>query len=179
MAVRVVCLGNELVSDDGIGIRVGRVLRALSLPEGVSVEMHPHVGIEMLELLHADEHLILVDATVTGASPGTCRTLVVDEIEALAQRPVCCHGLGVAEVLAAARRLDPERVPLSVRLVGVEAQVLDRFGTALSPALRDALPAAVHEVLRCLGADEALLQLGEREAERWKDWEPNPIDSGE
>jgi len=178
MAVRVVCLGNELVSDDGIGIRVGRVLRELPLPDEVSVVMHPYVGIEMLDLLHADEHLILVDATVTGAPGGTCRTIVVEELESLAQRPVCCHGLGVAEVLAAARRLDPGRVPLSVRLVGVEAQVLDRFGTTLSPALREALPVAVGEVLRCIGADDALVKLGVGEAERWKDWEPDPIDSG-
>lgn len=179
MATRVVCLGNELVCDDGIGIRVGRVLRALKLPDDVIVELRPHVGLEMMQALGPEEELVLIDATVTGAPPGTCRTLVIEEIEALAQRPVCCHGLGVGELIAAAKRLDPGRVPRRVRLVGVEAQVLDRFGTSLSPALRDALPGAVVATLRCLGSASALLQQGRLEAERWKDWEPDAIETGE
>ena len=101
------------------------------------------------------------------------------DLESLAHQPLCCHGLGVAEVLAAAHRHDPQRLPRSVRLVGVEAEVLDRFGTALSPALRDALPNAVEATLRCLQADEALLQQGRVEAQRWKCWEPDPIETGE
>lgn len=179
MAYRVVCLGNELVCDDGVGIRVGRVLRALPLPDNIRVEMCPYVGIEMLGVFHGGEHLVVVDATVTGAPAGTCRTMVVDEIESLAQRPVCCHGLGVAEVLAAARRLDPARVPLSIRLVGIEASVLDRFGTRLSPPLQRALPDAVRAVLAAVHVDEALVERGAEEAERWKQWEPDPIESGQ
>ena len=31
----IVCLGNELAGDDGIGYRVGRVLKALPLPAGL------------------------------------------------------------------------------------------------------------------------------------------------
>lgn len=179
MAARVVCLGNELVCDDGIGIRVGRVLRMLPLPAGVAIEMLPFAGMELMDVLQPDEDLVLVDATVTGARPGTCRTMRVEDFESLEHRPVCCHGLGVAEVLAAARRLDPDRLPRSVRLVGVEAEVLDRFGTSLSPALREALPNAVEATLRCLGADETLVHQGRAEAERWKHWEPDAVETGE
>lgn len=179
MAWRVICLGNELVGDDGIGVRVGRVLRELPLPDGVRVEVWPHAGLDILEQVGGGEDWIVVDATVTGAPPGTCRTMDLEEIETLAHRPVCCHGLGVAEIVTAAGRLAPDRVPRSVRLVGIEAQSLNRFGTSLSPAVRDALPEAVDAVLASIGAGEPLRERGRAEAECWKQWEPDAVDTGE
>jgi Ni,Fe-hydrogenase maturation factor len=32
MSTRILCLGNELVRDDGVGIRIGRILMTLPLP---------------------------------------------------------------------------------------------------------------------------------------------------
>ena len=174
MTVRVLCLGNELVRDDGVGLRVGRILAALELPAGVRVELRRCLGMELLEQLAPDEDLVLVDATRTGAPAGACRVLTHDDVSSLALPPFCSHGVGLSEVLAVAARLTPERLPRRLVLVGVEAEVLDRYGTALSDPVRDAIPRAVDAVLEALGAPDALRRQGVALAEQRKGWDPGP-----
>jgi len=72
-----------------------------------------------------------------------------------ADHAVIGHTLGIAAVLAVAARVAPGALPRRVHAVGVEAEVLDRFGTRLSPPVRDALPEAVATVLACSGSRPA------------------------
>lgn len=176
MHARVVCLGNELVGDDGIGIRVGRVLAALRLPAGVVVDYRPGLSLELLEMIRGEERLILVDAMRTGRTPGTCVLLDLSEVDSLATLPYCSHGFGIAEVISVCRFLMPERVPPRVLVVGIEGEQLQEFSLALSPKVRNALPEAVSTVLRLVGAPAELVEAGLREAESRKDWDPDPFD---
>ena len=173
---RILCLGNEIVSDDGVGIRVGRVIDGLALPDGVTVEFSMGLGFELVESLCPGEQLIIVDAMQIGEEPGTCKVMEMSEVEALAATPFCCHGVGLAEILKLARKLAPDRVPSRMAVVGVEAAVLDRFGTTMSPAIKDAVPGAVDTVLRLAGAGDALVEQGVQRAEQLRDWEPEATD---
>ena len=92
-----------------------------------------------------------------------------------ADHAVIGHTLGIAAVLAVAARVAPGALPRRVHAVGVEAEVLDRFGTRLSPPVRDALPEAVATVLGLLGL-AARVADGEAEARRQQDWEVTPRD---
>ena len=170
---RVICLGNEMVRDDGIGVRVGRVLQRLPLPEQITVELRRMVGLELLDELRPDQALLLVDATQTGAQPGSLSVLQFAEATDLAQAPYCCHGFGLAEVLVIARRLHPERLPCRATVVGIEAEELESFGTSLSATLQTALPEAVATVLVTLKLPVELQKLGREEAAKWLDWEPS------
>ena len=173
---RILCLGNEIVSDDGIGIRVGRLLCGLELPPGVQVEFHMGLGFELIDTLRAGEQLVLVDAMQIGVAPGTCQVLQVQEVESMAETPYCCHGMGLSEILKLARRLCPERMPRRFTIVGIEALVLDRFGTTLSDELKQALPQAVATVLELVGASEELIRQGREQAQKLRDWEPEATD---
>ena len=173
---RILCLGNEIVCDDGVGVRVGRVIHGLDLPDGVVVEFSVGLGLELVESLRPGEQLIIVDAMQIGEEPGTCQVMEMSEVEALAATPFCCHGVGLAEILKLARELAPERVPRRMAVVGVEAAVLDRFGTTLSDPIKDAVPGAVATVLRLAGAGDVLVKRGVQRAEELRDWEPDPTD---
>lgn len=165
-------LGNELIGDDALGVRVARALWRLSLPEGVTVEARPALGLELVELLGAWDHVLVVDAMRTGRPPGTCEVLAIDELAALSQCPSCSHSFGVAELLTLARRLAPEADLAKVTLIGVEARQMDRFGTALSVEVRAALPRAVDEVLARVDASPALRAEGRARAEELAAWVP-------
>jgi hydrogenase maturation protease len=169
MSICVLCVGNPIARDDGIGIRVARILGACSLPAGVAVEERANLAIDVLDLLRAHERIVIVDAMTTGAPPGTCRTLDARDAADLAQLPCCCHALGLAELLRIAIALDPEPVQRQVMLVGVEAGVLDEFGTELSPAVRAALPRAVAMVLGLVGAEPAAVELAVARAQQSTD----------
>lgn len=166
-------LGNELIGDDAVGVRVARTLGRLALPEGVAVEARPALGLELVELLGAWERIVIVDAMRTGRPPGTCTTLEIEELAALAQRPSCSHSFGVVELLALARRLAPEASAAKLTIIGVEARAMDRFGTALSDEVRAALPVAVDAVLARIGAPEALRAEAREHARALADWVPS------
>jgi hydrogenase maturation protease len=122
MSICVLCVGNPIARDDGIGIRVARILGACSLPAGVAVEERANLAIDVLDLLRAHERIVIVDAMTTGAPPGTCRTLDARDAADLAQLPCCCHALGLAELLRIAIALDPEPVQ---RQVGAEPAAVE------------------------------------------------------
>ena len=170
---RVICLGNELVRDDGVGIRIGRVLKRLELPDWVSIELRGVVGLELIDELRADESLVVVDASQTGRAPGTCAVLEMSEAASLAQVPYSCHGMGLAEVLVLAAKLCPERLPPHAAVVVVECEDIESYGLTLTDAVQEALPGAVEVVLRTIGLDEGMQRRGWEEAQRWKDWAPS------
>ncbi len=150
MQTRIICLGNELVRDDGIGMRVGRVLTSLPLPPGVRVELAPHLGFNLLDVVAEADRIILVDAMSTGRPPGTCVTMEGRAIERYSAGAAASHTLGIAELMELALRLAPERAAATLHFVGVEGVAFDRYGTQLTPAVNDALPTAVEAVLRLL-----------------------------
>ena len=160
MNTRILCLGNELVRDDGVGIRVGRILSALPLPDDVRIEFTPHLGFDLLEAVQGAERLILVDAMHTGRPPGTCITLQGAAIERYAAGAAASHTVGIAELMEVAQRLAPDRDRASIIFVGIEGQAFDEYGIELTPAVRQAIPEAVTQVLRAIGANEALLAQG-------------------
>lgn len=176
MTTRILCLGNELAADDGIGIRVGRVLSTLELPADTTLEIRRRIGFELLDSLAPADELLLVDATRTGAPAGTCRVIELDEVTALASTPYCCHGVGLPELLAALATLRPDAVPKRVRVLGIEAEVTDRCSTTLTPALSKALPGAVVEALELCGASAELLAEGRRRGEEAMNWQPAPAE---
>jgi hydrogenase maturation protease len=172
-SVRVICLGNELVRDDGVGIRVGRVLKRLDLPSHVIVELRGVAGLELLDELRPDEELILVDAGQTGQAPGTCTVLEMSEAAGLSQAPYCVHGMGLAEVLRIASELYPERLPPRAAIVVIEGEDFESYDLSLTEAVKAALPDAVEIVLRTIGTEEPLQRKGRIEGEKWKEWAPS------
>lgn len=153
---RILCLGNELACDDGVAIRVGRVLARLPLPSGVELVVASAVGLDLLEAVSGTARLVVVDATVTGGRPGALTTLTGEQLQGLDSTPYCCHAIGLPELLLLAARLEPDRRAPEISFVGVEAVVLDRFGTALTPAVAATVPDAVEAVLTAIGAEPSL-----------------------
>lgn len=177
METRILCVGNELVCDDGVGVRVGRVLLELPLPPEVAVWLAPPVGLDLLDLVRFRGRLVLVDATRTGKQPGTVSLFAASEMEEWAQAPACCHLLGIPELLRLAHELEPMTTPDSVVLVGIEAEDLEHFGIELTAPVRAAIPAAVKEVLAILGADAELLRRGSEAAARAQTWVPSVLEA--
>ncbi len=156
MITRVLCLGNELVRDDGAGIRVGRMLLELPLPSTVQVELAPHLGFDLLEVVAGAEQIVLVDAMSTGRPPGACITLEGRAIEGHARGASSSHTLGIAELMELACKLAPGRPPASLTFVGIEGTAFSDYGTELSPEVEAALPEAVDAVLRAVGASDEI-----------------------
>ena len=138
-------LGNDLLSDDAIGLYVARQLqRQFAGHPSIHVRETTEMGLALLDFLTGYDAAALVDSIQTGnARPGTIHEL---DAASLKQLTGCTpHFLGVGETLALGRQLSLP-MPAQVRIFAIE--VLDPFtlGTELTPALQTALPGIVERI---------------------------------
>ncbi len=143
----IVCIGNELVADDGVGWAVYNHLRESPLPDDVRLVFLGLGGIDLLEEIDGEEVLIVVDGVQLGAPPGTIHILGWDRLPAPSPRPVSGHGIGIREAISVGRRLYPERVPQEIFLLGVEGRCFDQLGAGLTGEVALAVPEAAATVV--------------------------------
>jgi hydrogenase maturation protease len=119
----VIGVGNAMRGDDAVGLEVARLLEG-SLPPGVPVHVCEGEPVALLDLWAGCDRVILVDAMVTGAEPGTLRSF---DAAASPLPPelsgTSTHLLGVGEAIELARTLD--RLPPRVEVHAIEAGRLD------------------------------------------------------
>ncbi len=146
----VIGLGNPLVSDDSVGLRVAKALRA-RLAGGADVVVVEDYwgGLRLMEQMIGFDRAVVVDAICTGAPPGTIHHLTTDAIAT--QRSASAHDVNLPTALAFGREagahLPADR---DVFLVGIEAEDVVNFGEQCTPAVAAAIPRAVDEVVRLL-----------------------------
>lgn len=72
MKIAVLGVGNVLLSDEGLGVRVVEEIRKrYSLPEEVLLIDGGTLGIDLLYFLEGVERLLVVDAVLGGLPPGS------------------------------------------------------------------------------------------------------------
>lgn len=152
MRVMILGIGNILMSDEGIGVRVVEEFgRRHRLPEGVELIDGGTSGMDMLDSLAGLDHLIVVDAVRSGDPPGTRIRLEDDEVPALFQTRLSPHQLGLSDVLASLKLMD--EYPGHIVLLGCEPHSL-AVGMGLTPAIEaqiEPLVAGVQAELAAIG----------------------------
>ena len=143
----VIGLGSDH-GDDAIGWAAIDALAACGLPPGTSLHTCATPAADLLSLLAACEHAVIVDAVADNEAPGRVRRLDLADLAASSARGGS-HGMSVAAVLALADAL--QLAPRTLVLVGVGIDPRRTLpGQPLSPPLRAVLPALVAELLATL-----------------------------
>lgn len=131
MQFLVLGLGNILLHDEGIGVRVIERLRTrYTFPDNVIVLDGGTLGLDLLAYIEETSHIVIVDAVNAGKEPGTLVRLVNDEIPAFLGPKVSPHQVGLQDLLALARLRG--HFPEEVILWGVQTAHLEP-GLDLSP----------------------------------------------
>ena len=146
VAMLVLGLGNVLCGDDGLGVAaVARLAERHALPPEVRVADGGTLGLALLGLFEGVDEVLLVDAILADAPPGTLVRLEGDDVEPAARDRLTVHQVGVADLLDALRLLD-ER-PRRVALLGLVPERIE-LGLGRSPAVERALPGLVEALAR-------------------------------
>lgn len=123
--------------DDAAGRLVARRIGAIE---------HNGDALGLLECWAANDNVILVDATVTGAAPGTLHWWNAESLRTMRPLLRCStHSLGPAEAIALAGALG--RLPKRLRILGIEGAQFE-LGSPPSPAVLAAIGEAAQR-LRC------------------------------
>jgi hydrogenase maturation protease len=145
-------LGNPIVSDDSVGLKVSTILKEkLSGREDVEVSEDYWGGLRLMERLIGYDRAIVIDAICTGSLPGTLHRLTPDDIGT--QRSASAHDVNLSTALEFGRQAGVS-LPANERiiLVGIEAENVLDFSERCTPAVEAAIVQAVELVLEILDA---------------------------
>jgi len=142
--ILVLGVGNILLSDEGIGVRVvEELLRRYTFPPNVDLIDGGTASLQLLPLIEEADHLIVVDAVEGGAPPGTILRAERQEGGIGVPEKTSLHEVGLLEVLSLAEL--HSRCPPTV-IVGIQPKDLSP-SLSLSPELEASIPRAIEAVI--------------------------------
>ena len=140
----VIGIGNPDRGDDGVGRLVAGLLRA-RLAQDVRVTEATGDAARLIALMQEADWVVLVDAVVSGAPPGTVHR--IDCAQAAVPAPgsdASSHGLGVAAAIALARTLGC--LPRHCVVYGIEAASCEP-GAPIAPAVAASAQTAATRII--------------------------------
>jgi hydrogenase maturation protease len=121
VSVLVLGIGNLVMSDDGIGVRVAqRLSERYRFPPGVRVVDGGTLGLDLLPMLEGVEKLLLLDAVETAHPVGTIVRLLGKEISIVMKSKLSTHQAGLQDLLLLADLLG--YLPREIVLLGVRVE---------------------------------------------------------
>lgn len=155
MRTLVLGLGNPILTDDGVGVRIAHaVRRALPHDSPVVVSEASLGGLGLMEQLLGYDRVILIDALVRAENkPGRVRRMNLEDLRAISptQHSASAHDTSLVTALEMARRMGLP-TPREVVIYAVEVENVSDFGEEPTPAVARAIPEAAALVLAELGA---------------------------
>ena len=148
--VLILGLGNPLLGDEGVGVRVVEELKELELPDGVTVVEGGTAGLGLIRLMEGYQRVIIVDAADMGHPPGRVVRFTPSEAQfKTAEASLSLHQIGLGEVLALAEAL--EVAPVELVVIGIQPSRVE-VGAGLSPEVEGAIPQIIRIILDELDA---------------------------
>jgi hydrogenase maturation protease len=151
MSLRIIGLGNSILSDDGVGIyaarEVGRRLAQAGTSSDVDIVESEVAGFSLLELMAGWKRIILLDSIqFEGLEPGDVIRIEPEDLHtSLRLRSV--HDIDLPTALELGRRMGFD-MPAKLTIFGIQAQDMLTFGESLTKAAERGLNEAVGLVLQ-------------------------------
>lgn len=156
--IKVIGVGNAWRGDDAAGLMVARRLEQEHLPQ---VEISENLGTAgaLADAWQDAARVIVVDAVVTGGSPGAIYRFDVHDPAARFPVSRSSHGWGVAEAVALGQVF--QDLPPYLIIYGIAGKNFT-LGDAISPAVAAAIPEAVRRITAEIQAWQAAGRQGQK-----------------
>ncbi|MEW6173853.1 MAG: hydrogenase maturation protease [Bacillota bacterium] len=144
MQTIVVGIGNPVLSDDSVGIKVAQHFEGV-----VDTEILMTTDFKVLDKILGYDKAIIVDGVRLGNAPGT--VLEFDAEDLLFTTTFSgTHNIGLSTTLNIGYRLFADEMPKKIKIVAVEVKDVTTFGKECTPLVEAAIPKAVEHVRRQL-----------------------------
>ena len=139
----ILCLGNEIVSDDGFGAEVARLLiKSGEITKKADVIFAAVAGFNLIDLLTGREKVLIVDTFCTGKTePGTLHCFPAG-VFVPANHLTASHQISLPTAMELGRIIGV-RMPKLVDVVTVEPEDVETLSEELSPSVRLAVGGAI------------------------------------
>lgn len=134
-------IGNPLLSDDGVGIRVARAIAAEGENARWVVRESETGGFDIIDVLEGFDRAIVIDAIrIDRACPGD--VIVLDSASlGTSMHLIAAHQIDLPTALELGRRTG-RHMPNSVAVIGVQIEDDHTFSETCTPAVTAAIPSA-------------------------------------
>ena len=158
MKTLVVGLGNPILTDDGVGVKVAyeveKAIMAASRNandgDDIDVIEASAGGIRLMELMIGYDRLVLIDAysVSNGRQPGKIHRLTFDDLRDISptQHSASAHDTTFVTALEMGRTIGL-KLPTMISIYGIEVENIYEFGDEPTPAVAAAIPEATAAVL--------------------------------
>ena len=158
MKTLVVGLGNPILTDDGVGVKVAyAVEEALgpNIPKNITITEASVGGLRLMELMIGFDRVILIDAIMTqnGHDYGFIHQMSLDDLRQITptEHSSSAHDTSLITALDAGERLGLH-LPNEFEIIAVEVENVMDFSDEPTPAVAKAIPEVTALVLNALHA---------------------------
>jgi hydrogenase maturation protease len=140
-------MGNPLLCDDGVGLRVAAELKDRVEQPEITVMETGVAGLSLLDLLVGYEKAIIIDAIQTvGGKAGQIYRLDTQAFDT-ARHTASAHGIDFTTALEFGKKLGLS-LPQQIIIFAIEASDVTTFSEECTPEVRKAIPTCVEMVLQ-------------------------------
>lgn len=137
-------IGNILLRDEGVGVRVIERMQEIPLPDDVELIDGGTAGADLLDVLADRSKVIVIDAIQADCEPGTVLRFTADDLTKPDRVGMSLHELGLGQALTMTKQLGCE--PKEVVVFGIKPRDIS-CGLELSEEITASLPKVVELVL--------------------------------
>ena len=138
-------IGNILLRDEGVGVRVIEALQKQKFPDTIDLVDGGTSGADLIDILADRRKVIIVDAVDAGKAPGTVIRFEEDDLENIPNSALSLHELGIAETLKMTSKLNCK--PKEVVFFGIQPKDISP-GLELSDEMGEIVPIVAEKALK-------------------------------
>ena len=150
MKTLVLGLGNPILTDDGVGVRVAEIVRARLLDKAhIDVTEISVGGLTLMEAMIGYDRVIVIDAIQkNGDRPGTIYRMTLEDLHAISptQHSGSPHDTNLITALEIGKRMGMT-LPQDIVIYAISVENVIDFGDRLTPAVAAAVPQVVASIL--------------------------------
>ena len=147
MKTLIVGLGNEILTDDAVGLYVVRELKKRGNDINVTIVEASLAGLGLVDMLVGYEKIIVVDAIQTkSGQAGQIHRLNSDDLSST-RHTASTHNVNFASALELGRTLGLA-IPKNIVIFAIEAEDFHTFREECTPSVRKAIPRCAKMIVR-------------------------------
>ncbi len=129
MKIKVIGIGNRIMKDDSIGIRIAEALEGELKELGIEVIIGETDIEYTLNAINAGDYIVILDSSILDLNPGEISIFDIRQLKEFSHKGYSMHQMSLVKILSCFPFMQVEGI-----LITVEAAEID-FGTELSEEL--------------------------------------------
>jgi hydrogenase maturation protease len=142
--ILVMGVGNILLSDEGVGVRVIEAMRDVKLPDNVETLDVGTGALDIIDIIANREKVIIIDAVKGGGEPGAVYRFTPNDIAIPSPTPISIHQFDIPGTLNMAELAGCS--PHQVVIFGIEPKRVG-WGLELSPEVAAIIPRVIELIM--------------------------------